>query len=81
MRELTTQELDLVAGGLKLPSDHNYVFSGVTVAASAYVKGNIATAEATAIGNGSLTETSTVTTPYSSSSSSLSATSGSFYII
>ncbi len=81
MRELTTQELDLVAGGLKLPSDGNHVFSSVIVSGVALVKGNIATAEAEAYGKNTLTETSTVTSPLSSSSSSLSATAGSSYYV
>jgi hypothetical protein len=81
MRELTTQELELVAGGLALDSSYNHVFSSVYVAAHASVKGNIATAEANAYGRNTLTETVTTTTPYSSQSSSLSATAGSSYII
>ncbi len=75
MRELTTQELDLVAGGLFLGSDYTHVSISSKIYVAAKVYGNSALAEADAYGYNTFTDVQTVTTPYSSQSSAVSVSS------
>jgi len=79
MRELTTQELDLVAGGLDIESNFARINIAQKVVSIGIAVGHVATAEASAYGKGTATDTNTETSPYSSQSSSVSVTGGSYF--
>ena len=82
MRELTTHEIDLVAGGLDIESNYAKIHITQKVTSVGFAYGNVATAEATAVGyNGTATATNTETSPWSSSSSSVSVSTGAYYFV
>jgi hypothetical protein len=85
MRELSTQELDLVAGGLDFGENQNTYISehlsiDKTFVSATFVYGNASTAEAnaTALGYNSATQTFTSSTSVKGVGSSSSSTSISF---
>jgi hypothetical protein len=75
--EVATQEVE---GGFNLGRDYSdiyfkeYLDIKKNVYSNTRVKGNLATAEADAVGKDSLTQTFANVTPYSSSSTSIAAT-------
>ncbi|GAX39889.1 hypothetical protein NIES4075_08510 [Tolypothrix sp. NIES-4075] len=77
---LEATEGSAVVGGINFGNEKSYVYASEYVKikkdidAKADVKGNIATAEAEAYGNNTLTQTFAFTTGYSSSSTSVAVT-------